>query len=190
MAGNALLLHPDEVHDGRAGAAGGFRYRMVYIEPRLIRDALGGGVNTLPFVRRPVSSDARLVGPVASALDDLDANVEDLAADQIILSLPRRSLRSIGQFAPAHYRLRSLSRSIGLASFSTNISTAISPPQSLRRSQVSAGSRSPGTSESYSARAPIDTSSCAGSIAHDSCCVMDILSRRSPTPPVSLTRAI
>ena len=82
MAGNALLLHPDEVHDGRAGAAGGFRYRMVYIEPRLIRDALGGGVNTLPFVRRPVSSDARLVGPVASALDDLDANVEDLAADQ------------------------------------------------------------------------------------------------------------
>jgi AraC-like DNA-binding protein len=87
MAGNALVLHPDEVHDGRAGAAGGFRYRMVYIEPRLIRDALGGGVNTLPFVRQPVSSDARLVRPVASALDDLDANVEDLAADQIILSL-------------------------------------------------------------------------------------------------------
>src|SRR5262245_38727137 len=34
-AGNVLVLHPDERHDGRAGTEVGFHYRMIYIEPRL-----------------------------------------------------------------------------------------------------------------------------------------------------------
>ncbi|HYZ27013.1 MAG TPA: AraC family ligand binding domain-containing protein, partial [Geminicoccaceae bacterium] len=40
-AGQVFVLHPDELHDGHAGTAAGFRYRIVYVDPRLIRDALG-----------------------------------------------------------------------------------------------------------------------------------------------------
>ena len=43
---------------------------MLYIEPRLIREALGGS-RPLPFVRTPVSTDARLIKSVWYALDDL-----------------------------------------------------------------------------------------------------------------------
>ena len=42
LPGNILVLHPDEVHDGQAGTEAGFRYRMVYIEPALIQQVLGG----------------------------------------------------------------------------------------------------------------------------------------------------
>jgi AraC-like DNA-binding protein len=83
--GKLIILHPDEAHDGRAGAADGFRYRMLYVEPRLIRDALGGGF--LPFVPNAVSTDARLMRALRFALADLDHPLEDLAADQAVLSL-------------------------------------------------------------------------------------------------------
>ena len=41
LPNNVVVLHPDEMHNGRAGAASGFRYKMLYVEPRLVRDALG-----------------------------------------------------------------------------------------------------------------------------------------------------
>ena len=57
LPGEVFVLHPDETHDGRAGTSAGFRYRILYVEPRLIADALHA---PLPFVREPVSSDRRL----------------------------------------------------------------------------------------------------------------------------------
>lgn len=39
LPGQLFVLHPDEIHDGRAGTGDGFRYRSLYIEPRLIRAA-------------------------------------------------------------------------------------------------------------------------------------------------------
>jgi AraC-like DNA-binding protein len=85
-AGKLIVLHPDETHDGRAGAAGGFRYRMLYVEPRLIRDALGGR-RSLPFVPDAVSTDSRLMRALRFALADLDSPLDDLAADHAVLSL-------------------------------------------------------------------------------------------------------
>jgi AraC-like DNA-binding protein len=82
----AIILHPDERHDGRAGTAAGFRYRMAYIEPRLIQAALGWR-RALPFVREPVSDDARLVSAIASALEDLENPLEDLQRDQIVFDV-------------------------------------------------------------------------------------------------------
>lgn len=82
--GKLIILHPDEAHDGRAGAADGFRYRMLYVEPRLIRDALGGG---LPFVPNAVSTDARLMRALRLAFADFDGDLEDLEADQAVLAL-------------------------------------------------------------------------------------------------------
>jgi AraC-like DNA-binding protein len=84
--GNAIVLHPDEVHNGRAGAAGGFRYRMLYVEPRLIQAALGER-GPLPFVRTAVNADARLLAALHGALDDLATTLEPLAEDQVVLAL-------------------------------------------------------------------------------------------------------
>jgi AraC-like DNA-binding protein len=85
--GQAIVLHPDEVHDGRAGTEAGFRYRMAYIEPRLIQDALGERRRSLPFAHEAVTDDARLIAAIAPALEDLEAPIEDLQRDQIILAI-------------------------------------------------------------------------------------------------------
>lgn len=37
LAGHTMVLHPDEIHDGEAGTADGFHYRMIYIEPSSIQ---------------------------------------------------------------------------------------------------------------------------------------------------------
>ncbi|WP_439498424.1 AraC family transcriptional regulator [Bosea sp. (in: a-proteobacteria)] len=87
LSGHAIVLHPDEVHDGRSGIPEGFSYRMLYVEPRLIRAAMGERGRALPFVSAAVSRDARLVGAVAHALRDLDAPLDDLAAEDILLPL-------------------------------------------------------------------------------------------------------
>ena len=85
--GNVIVLHPDEVHDGRAGADEGFLYRMIYIEPRLIAEALAGRTNALPFVRSAVSSDRQLRSAVCRALADLSRPYEPLERDRIVAGI-------------------------------------------------------------------------------------------------------
>jgi AraC-like DNA-binding protein len=85
LAGQVFVLHPDEVHDGCAGTEAGFRYRILYVAPRLIRDALGSA--PLPFVRAPVSNDRRLAAAVMPALADLEVPLEDLQREEIILAI-------------------------------------------------------------------------------------------------------
>ncbi len=85
-AGHALVLHPDEPHDGEAGADGGFRYRMLYIAPTLIQDALGYR-HPLPFVRGALTTDRRFIRALRPALRALDRPAEPLAADATILAL-------------------------------------------------------------------------------------------------------
>lgn len=87
-AGQMFVLHPDELHDGRAGTPGGFRYNILYIEPRLIQEALGG-CGPLPFVRDAVSRDRRLAGAIGPALEDMDRALEDLQRDEIVLAIAR-----------------------------------------------------------------------------------------------------
>ncbi|WP_372426043.1 AraC family transcriptional regulator [Salinarimonas chemoclinalis] len=85
--GCALVIHPDERHDGRAGDEAGFAYRMAYVEPRLVREAAGEALGALPFLRDPVSRDPRLVAAVRGLLADLDAPLEPLAADAALAAL-------------------------------------------------------------------------------------------------------
>lgn len=87
LSGHAIVLHPDEVHNGRSGIPEGFSYRMLYVEPRLIRAAMGERGRALPFVSAAVSQDARLVSAVAHALDDLDAPLDGLATEDLLLPL-------------------------------------------------------------------------------------------------------
>src|SRR5260221_10089519 len=52
LPGQVTVLHPDELHDGRAGAEGGFGYRIIYVEPARIADAaraITGRPTSLPF---------------------------------------------------------------------------------------------------------------------------------------------
>jgi AraC-like DNA-binding protein len=46
------ILHPDETHDGAPATDAGFKYRIAYVDPSLIQQALAG--RPLPFVSDPV----------------------------------------------------------------------------------------------------------------------------------------
>jgi AraC-like DNA-binding protein len=77
LPGQLHILHPDEVHDGGAATSAGFGYRIVYVRPELIRDALGG--RALPFVADPVHDRTPASRHVAAILDDIDRPISDLA---------------------------------------------------------------------------------------------------------------
>ncbi|WP_246088718.1 AraC family transcriptional regulator [Phreatobacter stygius] len=94
--GHVMVLHPDERHDGRAGVESGFRYRMLYLEPRLVRDALAGRAHSLPFVKAAVSADGRLLDALRPAFDSLDRPLEPLEADQIVLAIAEALLARDG----------------------------------------------------------------------------------------------
>jgi AraC-like DNA-binding protein len=85
--GQVVVLHPDEAHDGRAGAEGGFGYRQVYVDPACIADAVNvirGRPTALPFVREPVSDSPTLAAAVSDAFR---SPLEPLARDTLVLRL-------------------------------------------------------------------------------------------------------
>jgi len=84
-AGCAFVIHPDEKHDGRAGTDEGFGYRIIYIAPWLISQALGG--HALPFVKEAVTRECALHRAICAALDAFDAPIEDLRFSDVIARL-------------------------------------------------------------------------------------------------------
>ncbi|PZO87633.1 MAG: AraC family transcriptional regulator [Sphingomonas sanxanigenens] len=60
LPGQAVILHPDEVHDGYCCNPMGFSYRAAYLPPAHVQTVIGGAA--LPFLADGVSSDADLVG--------------------------------------------------------------------------------------------------------------------------------
>ncbi|MBA8902562.1 AraC family transcriptional regulator [Phyllobacterium sp. P30BS-XVII] len=97
LPGNILVLHPDEVHDGGAGTDDGLRYRIIYLEPALAIEALGGNRGSLPFVSDPVFADAPLVQAISMAFNNLDEEMDELLADDIIAQLAQGLSRHAGQ---------------------------------------------------------------------------------------------
>lgn len=83
--GQMVILHPDELHDGRAGTDDGFQYRTLYVRPSNIQEALGG--KPLPFVEGGVSTDARLWAVLAPLLNDFDSSLSDLENQDAIYDL-------------------------------------------------------------------------------------------------------
>lgn len=73
LPGQCHVLHPDELHDGRAGTDEGFSYRMVHIDPALIAPVTRG----LPFVAQPVADLHTFASPADLDIwrheDDLDS---------------------------------------------------------------------------------------------------------------------
>src|SRR5215467_4238891 len=81
LPGQLHVLHPDERHDGGPGTDDGFGYRILYIAPELVREALGG--RALPFVADPVHELTAATRPIASALADLSEPLTELGRAEI-----------------------------------------------------------------------------------------------------------
>ncbi|MER9053827.1 AraC family transcriptional regulator [Mesorhizobium sp. M0213] len=108
LPGQIIILHPDELHDGGAGTEDGLRYRMLYLEPSLMLDCLGGG--SLPFVRNAVVTDRDLL----SALGPLDQQLDELFVVDFMTQLMQSLARHAGQpakpVAKTAWRAASLAR--------------------------------------------------------------------------------
>src|SRR5262245_13330333 len=85
MPGQVVVLHPDELHDGRAGTEAGFGYRILYVEPALIFEAVqvicGRGC-ALPLVRIAVGMNPKLSAAIMGAFQ---GTREPLAIDSLIV---------------------------------------------------------------------------------------------------------
>lgn len=87
MPGQVVVLHPDELHDGHAGTEAGFGYRILYVEPALIFEAVRvmyGRACALPFVRAPVVMNLKLSAAITGAFQ---GTREPLAIDSLIVQL-------------------------------------------------------------------------------------------------------
>ena len=82
--GQIIILHPDELHDGAAATDEGLLYRMLYLEPALVRSAMADRRAALPFVDQPIIEDGELLGCLSTALDTLDRPLEDIQAADVI----------------------------------------------------------------------------------------------------------
>src|SRR5579859_6318982 len=85
LPGQLHVLHPDEAHDGAAGTDGGFGYRILYIPPELVRDALSG--RALPFVANPIQQLVPAARPIASLLADIDEPINELSPAEIAVAV-------------------------------------------------------------------------------------------------------
>jgi AraC-like DNA-binding protein len=114
LRGEVVVLHPDELHDGRAGDERGFGYHLVYGEPARIAEAvraLTGRPSPLPFVPNQVTHSPLLADAVRAAFAEPD---EPLAADALVdaiarglvqaSSLPMEASRHVDQTALARVR--------------------------------------------------------------------------------------
>ncbi|MDJ1130927.1 AraC family transcriptional regulator [Streptomyces iconiensis] len=95
--GALALINPDTMHTGHAGAPGGWRYAVLYPDPRLVADIAAETTTIrgtpgfpLPVVHDPVS--ARYVHEVHRAVDQGNA----LAADSLMRIAVARLLRLHG----------------------------------------------------------------------------------------------
>ncbi len=95
LPGQIIVLHPDELHDGGAGTEDGLRYRILYLEPALMLDCLGGA--SLPFVRDGVATDVPLRQTLLSALGPLDSELDELFVADFIARLMPGLVRLAGQ---------------------------------------------------------------------------------------------
>ncbi|MGI4855631.1 MAG: AraC family transcriptional regulator [Janthinobacterium lividum] len=85
LPGNTMVLHPDEAHDGQAGSEEGFHYRMIYVEPALFQDVLGG--RALPFLDGGVTTDPRLATATATLLQQVSHTLEPLEQSEALAEL-------------------------------------------------------------------------------------------------------
>ena len=99
-AGTLVIIHPDEVHTGYAGAEGGWQYRMVYPAVDLMQKAaveLGYTADQVPFFAQPVVSDRLLVQQFRQFHQALEAGDSLLARESQLIWLMSRMICRHGE---------------------------------------------------------------------------------------------
>lgn len=110
LTAHTIVVHPDETHDGEAGAMGGFRYRMAYLAPETLASAMAeGSPRILPFVREAVTQDRELLRVLVDLLGDLDEALDDLRVATLLSALAD-CLQRMGGSAPKRMRKLDLPR--------------------------------------------------------------------------------
>lgn len=84
LPGHAMILHPDEIHDGFAGTELGFQYHMLYIKPEQIQQILKG--KPLPFIKEGISKNPQLFMAIYNLIKAINLQ-EDLAIEDTIYDL-------------------------------------------------------------------------------------------------------
>lgn len=93
--GQCMVLHPDELHDGKAAAPDGFLYRMIYVEPARIAEALGRP-GAHPFIGEAVAADPRLADLLAEIFAGFPHPASPLAIDGFLAELAALLARRSG----------------------------------------------------------------------------------------------
>ncbi len=91
--GRIIVLHPDELHDGGSGTDQGLLYRMLYLEPSVVREALGETFKGLPFVNAPIIEDPALQRAMIEVLGQMNGELSDLAASDAISGIAQSLVR-------------------------------------------------------------------------------------------------
>lgn len=93
LPGQCHILHPDELHDGEAGTEAGFGYKMAYVDPGLVQQALGG--RALPFVAKPVLDSQRLIKDHAAAIWDMDEALDGVRQVDLVYAVTQLLLAGV-----------------------------------------------------------------------------------------------
>ena len=100
--GDVMLFNPDEAHDGRAGAAGGFSYSMIYVAPQ----ALGATLRepdespSCGHFRWPRAYDPMLARQLLAAVAARTRPAETLRAQTLLAATLRHALTRHGDAPP------------------------------------------------------------------------------------------
>lgn len=107
LPGQVVVLHPDELHDGRPGTEAGFVYFGLHLDPARVFEAACGeiGEASLPFVANPVMTDPALASVILGACD---GPLEPLHADELIQAVSHSLLRN-GRLRSNRARRRAVS---------------------------------------------------------------------------------
>ncbi|CAL9487153.1 hypothetical protein SUDANB95_03139 [Actinosynnema sp. ALI-1.44] len=108
LPGRWHVLHPDETHDGGAGSAEGLHYRIIYLDPALVQDALGG--RPLPFVADPVLEPTPASRAVASWLADIEEPLDDVQAVEMTTAVVEMLTQHAGPARPTALDLDAVRR--------------------------------------------------------------------------------
>jgi AraC-like DNA-binding protein len=98
LPGQCHILHPDEVHDGGAATDQGFGYRIIYLDPQLIQQALDGG--PLPFAQSPVVDASFLPQGFFRDAWDIHVEIDELSRIEIAVAAANLLVAAAGG-APA-----------------------------------------------------------------------------------------
>ncbi|MBS3017638.1 hypothetical protein DJFAAGMI_00361 [Comamonas sp. PE63] len=85
LPGHTMVLHPDEAHDGQAGTDDGFHYRMIYVNPALIQEVLGG--LELPYIEGGITQSQRLLVAAKTMLDNQHGPTNSMEETDAIVEL-------------------------------------------------------------------------------------------------------